>query len=170
MWKCPECEEEITSLNYWVSTNSSEYGDAELSDKKETNRRDIIIDHNYNDQGDTDWNDEPEYRCPECDELVEPTELIWVGNDHEEEEKEKPEPEPEETLHKIITPKQNFIRKDLPKDSTNSTIICKQCKNIFIFDIGTDYTYEEFCECPKCFTTNSPEEYKELLKNGYFNS
>ena len=167
MWKCPECKHEIKELQYQVSTQSSEYGTASLSEKFEITNYKIIYDHNNDDQGDTEWDGSPEYTCPECENEVDPTELIWVIEDEEENKPEIP-PEPEETLFKIICPKIQIIRKECPKDSSCSTLICKNCKHIFVCDTANDYDNGGTFECPKCYETNTVKEYKELLLKGFF--
>jgi uncharacterized protein YbaR (Trm112 family) len=172
MWKCPNCNNEIESLQYHVNTQSSEYGTAELSEKKQE-RGDIVTDYNSDDYGDSDWDGSPEYTCPECDNDVSLNELIWVDEDDEEENnKPKPEPEPEETLHKIILPENNIIKSDLPRQAEDS-IICKNCRHIFVIEETYRPGYgrekdEEIFECPKCSTSTTLDEYKKLLTNGYF--
>ena len=174
MWKCPECDEEIDNLKYDVDTNSSEYGTASLSDTKQTHRHDIIEDHESDDYGDSEWSGDANYRCPECDEDINPGDLIWVG-DNEEDDEEKPkikkEPELEETLHKIISPTKNIIKNDLPK-TTEDSIICKnpKCRHVFIINTGTYHGNDddEIFECPRCATSNTIGEYKQLLNNGYY--
>lgn len=176
MWICPECDAEIERLLYDVDTVSSEYGTADLSDEKEERRSEIVQDYNSDDYGDSEWSGSPNFRCPECDNDVDPVDLIWKGdNDEEDEDKPKPEPEPEETLHKIIVPKKNIFKSDLPKTTEDSSIICKnpKCRHVFIVDSDT-YGYNhktddnETFECPRCSTSNTLEEYKKLLENGYF--
>jgi hypothetical protein len=174
MWKCPECEHTIEYLQYHVNTTSSEYGTADLSDTNQE-REDRITEFNSDDYGDNNWDGSPEYRCPECDSDVSLNELIWINeDDDEEEDKPEPEPEPEETLHNIILPENNIIRTDIPKQADES-IICKnkKCKHIFVIEKATRYGYglrddEETFECPKCATSNTLAEYKELLLKGYF--
>lgn len=175
MWICPECDAEIDFLHYNVNTNSSEYGSVDLSDEKQTRRGDIVTDYNSDDYGDSEWSDDPNYRCPECDNDVDPTDLIWKGDeeDEEDDDKPKPEPEPEETLHKIIVPKKNIMKTDLPK-TTEDSIICKNKKCLHVFIIDTSRNYhdgnddDETFDCPRCSTSNTLQEYKELLASGYF--
>ena len=177
MWKCPECEHEIEHLQYHVNTQSSEYGTADLSDTKQE-RGDIVCDYNSDDYGDSDWDGSPEYTCPECDNDVSLSDLIWVNEDDDEEEKPKvkKEPEPEETLHKIIRPERDIIKSDLPK-STEESIICKNKKCLHVFVIEETGTYQrrynnenddEIFECPKCSTSITLEEYKKLLNSNYY--
>jgi hypothetical protein len=178
MWICPECDAEIEKLCYDVSTNSSEYGTAYLTDEKKESRRDIVTDHESEDGGDTEWSDDPNYRCPECDNDIDPVNLIWKNDDEDEDEdddKPKPEPEPEETLHKIIVPKKNIMKTDLPKSTEDSSIICKnkKCLHVFIINTSRGGYYNntdegETFDCPRCSTSNTLEEYKELLASGYF--
>ena len=175
-WKCPECKEEIDNLCYDVNTQNSEYGTAYLNDsqkKKEDTYYEVITDHEYSDQGDSRWDDSPEYRCPECDHMLHPESLIWFDSEIEkEEEKKKPE-EPEETLHNITKPKDYIIQDEISKDIADSSIICKKCFHVFIHGIEKGYfgtkDKENFLECPHCGQTNSLEEFKELLEKGIFN-
>jgi len=177
MWKCPECRHEIDRVQYNVSTSGSEYGTASLVENNPTNTRDRAEDFEQDDYGDTEWNDTPEYTCPECDNNINLEDLIWINEDDDEDEdddKPKPEPEPEETLHNIILPENNIVRTDLPRQADES-IICKnkKCKHIFVVEKATRYGYglrddEETFECPKCATSNTLTEYKELLLKGYF--
>jgi hypothetical protein len=174
MWKCPNCNNEVDHLQYSVNTCSNEYGTADLSDKKEIGKRNIVCDYNSDDYGDSDWNGDPEYTCPECDDEIDPEDLIWE-NDNEENEEEKPktEPEPEETLHKIITPLKNIIKTDLPK-SIKGSIICKNKKCLHIFVVEEEKykclgdNDEVTFECPKCSTSMTHEEYENLLDNDYY--
>lgn len=176
MWKCPNCNHELERLDYHVNTQSSEYGTADLSDTKQI-RGDIVVDYNSDDYGDNEWDGSPEYTCPECDNDVSLSDLIWV-NDDDEEEEEKPKlpPEPEETLHKIIKPSKDIIKTDMPK-STEDSIICKNKKCLHVFVIEESDTYQrrrnnidddELFECPKCSTSITLEEYKKLLNSGYY--
>lgn len=177
MWICPECSCEIKHLNYDVDTVSSEYGTADLSDKKPEHARDRVTDHENEDMGDTEWSGSPNYRCPECDNDIDLMDLEWEDeDDEEEEEKPKPEPEPEETLHRIIKPEKDIIKTDLPKSVENS-IICKnkKCLHVFVIEEGDYYQKrrnndndDELFECPKCSTSITLDEYRKLLNSGYY--
>ena len=170
-WKCPECKETIDEMYYEVSTTGYESGSCSLSKEKETERGDIIQDHDYGDSGNTEWDGDVIYKCQECDAEIDPTELIWTGDEDDEDEEEKPL-EPPETLHKIIIPKSHIICEDEPKDSSNSSLICKECRYVFCVSGGKEDwnggNQESFHECPKCGTSNTLKEYKELLAKNFF--
>lgn len=182
MWKCPHCEEEIDSLSYSVATTSYEYGSASLAGCKREDyisdpnhtwmHWEMITDHSSDDYGDTNWDGDCEYRCPECDnEISDIDSLIWIGISEQIELKK--EKEPEETLHKIIPPKNYIVKDEISKDATESSIICKHCFHIFVHDIERRYREKDekdFCECPKCGEQNSPQEFKELLAKGFFSN
>ena len=170
-WKCPECEETIDEMYYEVSTTGYESGTSMLSKTKETTRGSIIDDYDYGDSGVTEWDGDPTYKCKECDAEIDPTELIWTGDEEDEEEEEKPI-EPPETLHKIIIPKLHIICNDKPKDSSNSSLICKECRHVFCVNGGKEdwggRNQDGFHECPICGTSNTLKEYKELLAKNFF--
>lgn len=187
VWKCPQCNCAIETLNYNVGISSHEYGTASLTDekpKRNTRYYDIAVEHNSDDQGDSNWEGSPNYSCPECDEEIEIKDLIWIGKEKKPCEKCKKEikncncSEPEETKFKIILAKHIIIDDDKAKDSSSSTIICKKCKHIFVAfggekDWSEKYSYgnketEESCECPKCGTTNSIKEFQQLIKDNFF--
>lgn len=66
IFKCPECETLDTEVDYNVSTNSSEYGKATLH-TNDDGEISPYIDYNSSDYGDTDWNDDLEFECTECE-------------------------------------------------------------------------------------------------------
>lgn len=173
-WKCPSCDEIIESLDYEVSTSSYEYGTASLSDEKYEDSSDIVTDHDYNDSGDTEWSGDAEYKCPECNDEISPTSLIWINDDDDEEEKEEEEKKEieEETKHEIIKPSNYIICDDEPKDTSNSSVICKECNYVFCVNGGkSDWNEggeELFHECPQCGTSNTLKEYKQLLLSNFF--
>ena len=162
-WKCPNCEEEIETLDYDVGITATEYGTAYLNEEKSTeeNTRDIVVDWDSNDMGNTDSNGDYEYRCPECQEEINPDRLIWIEEEEEEEKKEIKKPEElEETKHNIIRPKTPIII-ECNINNNNSSMICKECSHIIIYD---DMNYsDEFPECPKCGTVNSIQEFRKKL-------
>ena len=184
-WKCPECKEEIGSLYYDVNTSGSEYGNAQLNDSPRPatpvepiprhlnyhHHYEIITDHDFSDNGDTNWEGDPSYRCPECDADINPNSLIWFDEDEEEEEEKIKEAILEETTHKIISPEEEIIMKDRPINTDSSMICCnKKCFHVFVAEMKGDTHYEEFfIECPKCGEINSSTTYKQLLEAGYFN-
>ena len=184
MWKCPECKAKLEYLKYNVSTQSCEYGTADLiNDPTETQleqrrRYDIITDHNSDDYGNTDWDGNPEYECPDCSAEIEISDLEWCEDEEEDELDEEGEPirtkvedELEETKHKIIVPQQRITEK-YTDNTFNNSIICKECKHVFVSNIGERWEEGsvDFCDCPKCGTQNSTEEFKKLLKDGFFNN
>lgn len=169
MWKCPECHNQIDELKYNVSTVSSEYGTATLSDEKTDDRHERIVDHNCDDSGDTDWDGRPEYECPECDSQILISELEWI--DKEEIKIEELPQEPEETKYNIIMPLRNIINTEESKDTSDSSIICKICFHVFVCEESCDYYHkknEELFECPNCNHSNTFKEYRELLKSNFF--
>lgn len=184
-WKCPRCDAPVDDLRYSVSTSGTEYGTASLSDVNEEDDR--IIDHDYSDNGDTNWEGDCEYECPHCDRSVDPSELIWIGDEDEEEEedvKESKEPGDEEASHDIIRPEENIIEKDKGDSANRTSIICKECRHVLVCDMDDldhgyhDYTIrnrgygekdEFFVVCTKCNHINSTIEFANLLKEGYFN-
>ena len=175
-WKCPVCEIEIDHLDYDVPTRNSEYGSAYLNNSKKKEEDlfyERITEHDYSDSGDSEWDGSPGYRCPECEDDISPNELIWIDTDKEEIEEKKKSEEPEETLHNIIKPQNSIIQKEISKDVSDSSIICKKCFHVFIHRIEGGYFGAEdkqnFLECPNCGQTNSLEEFKELLEKGVFN-
>lgn len=179
-WKCPRCLAPVEDLRYSVSTSGTEYGTAMLSDVNEEDDR--ITDHEYSDTGDTNWEGDTDYECPHCDKSVDPSELIWIGGEDDvpaEPTPEKP-PEPIEAGFEIIKPEKNIIDNDQDVDNPiESSIICKGCFHILVTnqrDIEqTRYQNEHnsdnefFVECNKCGSINSTVEFRELLKEGFFN-
>jgi len=177
MWKCPECEKEITKLHYEVSTNSTEWGTAYLNDEpsEETllNRvhHRIIDEHSCEDNGDTDWNDDASYQCSECEISITIDDLIWENPEEIKEPEKKKKKDPEEHEHKIITPKNPITtNQESISHLQKSTVICQHC--FYIFATGTE-SYgddETFINCPKCGKQNEIKVFKELLETGFFNN
>ncbi|MFA7301789.1 MAG: hypothetical protein WC069_05785 [Candidatus Shapirobacteria bacterium] len=204
-WKCPECNEPIEDLRYEVDTTSYEYGTAELNSRPRPEQPqtrqingltlrvdyEVVVDHNYDDTGDSNWDGDVKYECPECSATVNPNNLIWINDDDEEEDefeegyeeeseetkRKKKEIEIkkqilEETEHEIIRPKKHIILNQCDRISTDQSFICqnKECRHVFVAEIKNEHSYGEFfVECPKCSTVNSSETYKKLLSEGYFN-
>jgi len=171
MWKCPECNNEISELNYEVETSGKDYGNAILSSNNNVNLC-IIEDHDCTDSESGDWTEDVEYTCPECNTTVSPRELIWCENTETEEIEIIKQPEtPEESRHRIITPTNNILKDEEAKD-TSSSIICKNCRHIFVCNTDRGYygsnNIEEIIDCPKCGESNCLKEYQELLGKGYF--
>jgi len=162
MWKCPVCKEKVENLSYNVDTTGSESGYADLDDIfSETDR---ILDHNSEDYGESEWNGDVTYSCPECGGDIDPDNLKWV---EEEEEKEKIEEEEEES-HTIIKPEKNIISGSRACSSDKLALICKKCYHICIYSTEESYDSDISCGCQKCGTENSVKEYKQLLKDGYY--
>lgn len=181
-WKCPECHATISELNYEVSTSSSELGTATIDPDHITTGyiSDIIIEHDYDETGNTDWNGDPTYTCTECDNRIRPTELIWfdecddddlIDEDNENCSKPKENTE-EESTHDIIKPKEDIFSTDHAKDASKTNIICKNCFHLFVTSKSEENSWDEdepgFYECPKCNELNSKKEFCTLLKDGYF--
>ena len=166
MWICPECDEEINHLRYNVNTSGWEGGSADLNDTQSTNPHQIVVDYKCYDSGE-EWHGDPNYECPECDNQINLSDLIWKDKDKDEE----PEliNEPEELEHEIITP-QNYIttHRDLSNKTTDVSMICKQCFYVFATENQNGYNSEEFHNCPDCGHLNSSTEFKKLLDNDYF--
>ncbi len=170
MWICPKCKAEIEFLNYNATITGTQYGTVSLSTEAPEDENDIYerLDNYETDDEQIDQTDNYEYTCPECEDSVSPTRLIWKS---EKSEKEPVKEEPEETLHKIITPKNNILsqkQQDTRKDTTDNAMICinKKCKYIFVYEKSNTYdnTKEEFYECPKCGTENSKKEYLKTIE------
>ena len=173
MWKCPECETEVTELYYSVPTNSSESGTASIDMTPRLNRDGIkraqVIDYEYDSSGDSEWNGDPEFECRECNNNILLSELIWIEG---EEEKVPPKSdEPEETLHNIVSPVNRItMRPDFDR-TLDSTLMCKNCSHLIVFmsgERGNKDCKDIICECPKCGETTSEEEFKKLLNIGFF--
>ena len=68
-FKCPECNEEIRRLYY--SVEATAYGEYSLIDR-------------INSQDEAEETGEPEYKCPECDAAINPSNIITINNPEEE--------------------------------------------------------------------------------------
>ena len=174
MWKCPHCEIELEhGLNYSVSTRGSEYGTAYLRKNKPEHQvtHNTITDWDIDDSGDTEWDGDPTFTCPECSEKIEIQELIWINKI--EEKPTPPQEEFEEMDHIIIKPQNEITKESDTIELTDSIIICKKCFHNYISYRNERHydNYEDiFCECPKCGEVNSTEEFKRLLKKEFFNN
>jgi len=185
-WQCPHCNHTLEKLNYGVDTNQREYGTAYLTDEKpettedRNNSNEMIEDWNQDDNGDSEWSEDPSYSCHECNEELELSDLIWIEEEKITIEKIEPEKttEPEETLHNIIHPEKSLLdERENRKRVFDATIICKKCNHVFINENdqytdmhGISSNENNSCECPKCSEMNSTKEFQELLKKGYFNN
>ncbi len=172
MWKCPNCENEVTSLDYTVNTTGSEYGRAILSNKKQEDIDAIVEDHDYSDNGDTEWDGSPNYRCPECDSDLDPTDLIW----EEENEETNPTqnqrtPEIEEKPRGKIENEWNkhFDKGNQKKDNMlEEGNFCPKCKYFFPKEYTTNRTYDttetEEATCPNCNHTFDTKTNRIMIK------
>jgi hypothetical protein len=151
----------------------------------------IIEEHEYNDSGGSEWDGDCDYECPECEAEINPTELLWSDeieipilpiastttaqlrqtyyinpNIH----RTPPPPEFEEEDHQIVFNETRIQITDNPKSIEESSILCKKCFHLFVFSCDNNYrSYNDyFCECPKCRTGNSVNEFRQLLKDGYY--
>lgn len=175
-WKCTNCNSIITQLQYEVSTSSVEWGRARLSNHKpsieeETHphqlRNAMIDDFDYDDHGDTEWTDEPEFRCPECDENISLEELEWEEDEDTEDTTPKNPEEPEECSHRIITP---LIKTQAQGNTLEGTLICKNCFHAYVYEIARYYDQTSGGMCPLCGTENTIKECKELMDQGFFSN
>jgi len=168
-WKCPHCNLEINYLDFEIPIAGTETGTVNFSiiTTKDENENDILDDYKYSETN-TDSDGDYTYFCPECNNEIRTNQLIWV---EQEQEKQiiKKEEILEETQYNIITPKKNIIIP--PKEDNNQyIIICKNCKHPFAYQSITGWTSEEeIFDCPKCGTSNTIKEYKELLEKNFFN-
>lgn len=84
-------------------------------------------------------------------------------------------PKKKKNSQKIIKPIYNIIDENDEEDSSNSTIICKNCKKPFIYmesENKTDWfekKEQEFFDCPNCNTKNTIKESKKILEDNFFN-
>ena len=72
MWKCPNCHTEIEYLDY--RQPQIEYGTVDLNIIETAIGNHRLGDHNSNDCSSDDY---ATYLCPECDEELTPSSLIW---------------------------------------------------------------------------------------------
>ena len=171
-WKCPHCEEEIVHLNYEVATSGSESGTARIAPERQSPTTAFASDYECEDSGSGDWSGNVTHSCPECDRTLEPRELIYIESEEEAEKAilKKEEEDLEECAHTITTPTMGLNRSRFaPKNILEGTMLCKQCKHMYIHDDGR-YPQELYTTCPVCGEENSLIEFKELLKSGFFNN
>jgi hypothetical protein len=75
---CPNCEEQISYINYHIATVGTAYGHVDLSNVRRIRRfytSDITptfreADHEYDDSSDSDTDGDYEYYCPECSDPI----------------------------------------------------------------------------------------------------
>jgi len=53
-------------------------------------------------------------------------------------------------------------------DTTDTTIICKECKHIIICDARANE--EEYIECEECQTLNTKKEYRQLIEQRFYST
>ncbi len=183
MWRCPECHNEISELKYNVRVGYTDYGSAELAERATFNpegkiRVNQIIDqHSSNDSGDPEWDGDPMYSCPECDDEVLLEKLIWEPEEETvKEKKEKADKEErfEEETHEIV--RSNF-EWESSQDQSDFAMKCRNisCKKPFVFnpDGGTTLSAWDtkkliFVDCPHCGFKNDLQKNRESIRNGKF--
>ena len=163
MWKCPECKNEIKELSYDMQISGSEWGTVRLpmSNPIDYSIKASLEDYERDDQ-ETDGDGEITYTCRECDEEINPNNLIW---DNEELE--------EENLLMEENPKAETKRLSERFERTTPTIdklleygtICPKCQYFFPkekLSYLEEYDREE--ECPKCSYCFTGKEKEKFIK------
>lgn len=112
-WICPNCENEIEYLDFTASTQGWGSGSAMLKKENNENRNNRIDYTDYNDSG-TDETDNFEYKCPECDNNVDPSDLNWKNK------------ETNEIIHLHLSCYK--CKKDNKKCEHKRPIHCKHCR------------------------------------------
>lgn len=167
MWKCPSCENEIECLDY--STATREWGSCTLFSAN--NNGEITTETKNFEQSNNEWSGDIEYFCPECQEEINLSNLLLVKTEQKDKDEEKKEEskELEEEKFNIIEPKIKLQTEDKNHmDHCNSTIICKSCNYFFVSSTEKYGDTKEFVDCPKCETPNNEDEYRKLIKDGFF--
>lgn len=162
--KCKNCENEIDRLYYTLP--ATEFGDAFLGGNNEVTREnelsDLIVEFNATD---TSRNGQEEYRCPECDEIIETIDDLII--EREEEPLPQPSPHAEENeesntdspIHSTIPA--NLLANTLfnpwilPKKEETYFLICPKCETEIILKKNINYERDKSSEekinhCPKC--------------------
>lgn len=182
MWECPECNELIEHLSYSVPTTAIEFGSAYLTSRRNETER--ITDHDFDSNDNDGWDGRPSYSCPECDCELSPASLVWNEGECDDELEDEEcdcnqytcqecrgrqirEDDDQESSHEIIRPKSNIVRNEIPKDISESSILCKECRHIIIIDDESNCGVND---CPKCGTTNTTLEYEDLVEKGFFST
>lgn len=164
MWICPNCEEEIDSLDYSVEVR--EWGRAYLtnSDSNGEEEEADITDH---EQDDSEWRGGVEYMCPECQNDVSLSELKPSKT---EKEAEPDVSQLEEERFNIIKPEKELqvSNRRYEQNETDLTMICKHCLYAFVYSSGRYDEGEDFIDCPKCNQTNSRKEYMKLIESRHY--
>lgn len=157
MWKCPLCENEIEHLDYDV--DSREWGSCDLSNSEEPETSNF-------EQSDSEWSGDVSYRCPECNEEINLSDLLPVKTEQEEEKPIKRELEEEK--FNIIKPEINLQIEKNNIDQTENTMICKHCFYVFVYSTENYSNEEDFHNCPNCEEQNNKKEYKKLITDRFF--
>lgn len=161
MWICPNCENEIDSLDYSVDTRESGYVSL-------YNREGECDTDSYESQ-DSEWQGSVDYHCPECNEQVDLDDLTLSQEEEEEEEtKKETKEELEEEKFNIIKPEISLQTEKNNIDQTENTMICKHCFYVFVYSTEKYGNSEEFLDCPNCGEQNSEKEYKKLIADRFF--
>ena len=169
-WQCPHCNGEISRLLYSTDISGTEVGTAYLEplpDETMLEEKDDVITDYESEDRETSWDNNITYSCPLCDGEIETEELVWTGEGEEITEKPTPEKEPNELRFNITKPEINIIE-DKDINTMQSTIICKKCSHVYVFDTETYPETTSFTDCPKCGAANSKKEFNELIKTDFF--
>lgn len=162
MWICPNCEREIEYVEY--SSECREWGSASLIESNENDEEAETCDY---EQNDSETTGDTTYSCPECSADISISDLRPAKTESEEEKTPKKE-ELEEEKFDIIKPEIKIQVQERNTDQTDSTMICKHCYYVFVYSTGKYGGNEEFTDCPNCGKQNNREEYKQLIKDRFF--
>lgn len=164
MWKCPECNEEIESLNYRVSTVGTESGSCSIKTYRNNTE---ATDYESDDHSD-EWDGDFEYFCPECNEEINLSDIQSKEEEKEEESGRLEENENSKNINKKTIEGENQEGTDIMLKTAN---ICPKCKYYFPRSEKEEYNYkkkeENIIECPECgieFDENKEE--KKNIKRG----
>lgn len=168
-WKCPHCEGEIENVDYSVNITQQEYGRADLTASPRTPTLAETDNHECNDCGGSEWDGDPTYMCPLCNQEIEIRDLTPIG---EEETPEDPNhiPAENEELNETrfsITKPQNQIITTQRIAIEGTILFCAKCKTGFASDLENGYFGEHVFQCPKCERPCTQEETKMLLEEGF---
>lgn len=127
MTKCPHCEHEIDHLRYHESGSYNSWGQCDL-------------DGGNADQDDSNmYCSETTYECPDCNNPINPDDLVEIDDEEEETEEETP---PVEST-KVVLEGDNLIQTD--KGRTIYGVRCASCHTTTLIDEG-----ETGVLCHKC--------------------
>lgn len=127
-WKCPHCEEEINHLDY--SDDATVYGQCDLT----ADSRGVVDVTDYEENG-CEAMGEPRFTCPECNEDLNLSDIIYSDDDEEEETEE------------IVTDAAETGRANI----ANSLIVCEQQRRTTL-SACTVCSWQglETNRCPEC--------------------